>query len=114
MNQNTSIEIALRAAYNIWGATQHDLQNIKWDDTETIAMRQIIVNKLSSEGLYNRDISEVIDRSESTVETDIYNHEQEMEDGYKGYVDNTENYEDEFDFQERAFIDRALAANSKC
>ena len=113
MNQNTSIQIALEAAYNVWGATQDDLQNIKWDDCETIAMRQIIVNKLSDEGLYNRDISEVIDRSESTVETDIYNHEQEMEDGYEGYVDNTENYEDGFDSCERAFIDRALAVNNE-
>ena len=54
-------------------------------------MRQIVVSNLSDQ-IDNRMISSIIDRSESTVETDILNHRDMIEYGYEGYKENAYQY----------------------
>ena len=87
--------VAIDAAQRVWGITLNDLRNRS--DEELVLMRQIVVSNLSDQ-IDNRMISEIIDRSESTVETDILNHRDMIEesnwinDGWSGYKENADEY----------------------
>ncbi len=80
---------AIQAAYWAWGIFIEDLQNRS--DEELVLMRQMVCYRLA-DFISKKRISEIIDRSEATVETDIYNHEQMVEDKVDRYIENYERY----------------------
>jgi hypothetical protein len=82
--------LAIEAATETWGVSLDDLRNRS--DEELVLMRQIVVFGLA-DFFSNKRISEIIDRSESTIETDIYNHEQMLEDEVEEYMENVDLYE---------------------
>ena len=87
--------VAIDAAERVWGITLRDLRNRS--DEELVLMRQIVVASLADQ-IDNRMISEIIDRSELTIETDIINHRDMIEesnwinDGHEGYKENDDEY----------------------
>jgi len=100
--------IPLTVAELMWGITHADIQDMRSDDTEAQCMRQIIVNKLAEEGYTHKQISAIIDRSEITVQVDIDIHEQEIEDGYEGYVEGVDAFDEMFDKIVRRRADKVL------
>jgi len=76
----------------LWGYDQYAIQNLAWDDTEGETCRQIIVADLYEGGWTILEISELIDRSASTVTRDIATHEREIWDGNKDYFKGVKAY----------------------
>ena len=97
--------VAIEAAERVWGITLNDLRNRS--DEELVLMRQIVVAKLS-ETFNNRSISEIIDRCESTIETDIFNHKGMVEDGYEGYKENNIEFIEAFEKIEDELVTDSL------
>lgn len=103
--------VAIDAAERVWGITLKDLRNRS--DEELVLMRQIVVARLS-ENLNNRSVSEVIDRSESTIETDIFNHQGMVEDGFEDYKKNNIEFIEAFEKIEDELVNDALHDRHYC
>lgn len=92
MTKSHQEHAAIEAATEAWGITLDDLRNGQMSE-ELILMRQIVI----AQGLYgkssNKRISEIIDRSEVTVNEDLYFHRMMLEDKVECYIENIDLYE---------------------